>query len=956
VSANRTTQTPSPVTERLAAADRRMQREKGGSFALRTWPWLCGAVLLVFAVDVALHLEAWPRVAVLASLALLCAGVVAVATWIAWVRRNSLEHVARELEARDAALGSKLINLLQLDAQTTDPRVAPLTRELAGRAIAGYAGDLDRCALEQLARTDRVQRDAKCAAWGVAGFLALLAVLFDVTRTEVLRFLDPFGDHPPYSFTRIEISEPADDLARVIYGQGVLIQAKTGGHRPRELWLSYWPPEQAGAVVTVPMFDKGDRGFAQQIEGVKSDLVVVAHTKNKHSVSKQRRVGVVLTPKLDGACVKAAPPAYTGQSVEERALQFKSLKALAGTRLDFRLRSNRPLREGVIEVIKSTTETERVPLTPTGEMEVSGGFEAGATARLRFALVDRDGHASQETWEVALQVTHDLGPEVSIDNPGADCFAALDFKMEPVIEAQDDYGVKTLRIHQAHNGVYGEPRVIEAAKVERHLREVLTLDFKTMEVKAGDTISLFAEAIDTAPESHLARSSVVTITLVSIEDYNAYLREQTDMADIAAKFSELNQRLQDLIEEQKELGAQSEALRQQAEKAGPAESAALAPKLDELLAKQNEVNAKLNKLAEHMESFVRDQPLFDVETELKDNLAEKARELRESARQNDADNRAVAQQGEFGPQQPGEFKQASDQQLARLGATEQELAQEVVAPLEDLALLHELMKDLNRFKELFDAQQQVAAQAKAYDRAGPLTREDQLALKDLAAIEKRMGEELDAVEQKIWEDAVAAEPKFPKAAQSGKALAQRMGDLRLQMHANHATDAMLAGRGDQGAQLAQRLVDEMNKLFCEECKNGGQQTGDELDGYLRLTRGMNPGNNFKQMMQCKKFGSNPGRFGMGAAGQGGLSGYSVQTGPNASVFGNETRANSSSKRAGKGMSKAEPLGGAPQVAVEQADALRDLNARNRESGAVQGELTVEQYRDLVEKYFQAITK
>ena len=33
-----------------------------------------------------------------------------------------------------------------------------------------------------------------------------------------------------------------------------------------------------------------------------------------------------------------------------------------------------------------------------------------------------------------------------------------------------------------------------------------------------------------------------------------------------------------------------------------------------------------------------------------------------------------------------------------------------------------------------------------------------------------------------------------------------------------------------------------------------------------------------------------------------------------------------------------------------------VNAVNRESGAVQGEATVEQYSDIVEKYFKAITK
>ena len=109
------------------------------------------------------------------------------------------------------------------------------------------------------------------------------------------RFLDPFGDHPPYSFTRITITEPAVDGVSVIFGQNVMIHAQTHGHRPGDLFVTVHPPGQPENAVTVPMFDKGAQGFAQQIEGVKTDLIVVAHSKNRHSLSQQRRVAVDLT-------------------------------------------------------------------------------------------------------------------------------------------------------------------------------------------------------------------------------------------------------------------------------------------------------------------------------------------------------------------------------------------------------------------------------------------------------------------------------------------------------------------------------------------------------------------------------------------------------------------------------------------------------------------------------------
>ena len=938
-----------------------LQRERGAFLFLRTLPWVFGVVVAAMAADVVLHLGAAPRVALDVLLIGIVLSIAGVAAWIAWMRRPSFEHTARVLESRDAHLGSKLINILQLRAQTNDERLAPLTRELAGMAIGGYAKELASVDLPRLARTDRVRIEAKRAGKWFAGFAVLLGVCWSITRTELPRFLDPFGDHPPYSFTRIEISEPGADGMQVVYGQGIIITAKTAGHHPGELFLSYHAADAPQAVTTVPMFDKGARGFTQQIENVRTDLVIVAHNKSRQSLSKQRRVDVILTPRLDQAFVKIAPPAYTGLKTEERPLPLKSLKALAGTELTFRLRSNRPLSEGRIALTRAPGEVEVVAMTPTAENEVSGAITAKDSGRLAFTLVDRDGHASQETWECELQVTFDLGPDVQITTPPGDSFVAMDFKVDAVIEAQDDYGVRTVRIHQARNGVYGEPLVKQNDAIVRNVRETLPLDLKTMELNSGDTITLYAEAIDTAPDPHIARSKPVTLTVITVEEYNDFLRERTDLGDIEAKYSDLLNRLHELAEQQRAMSQQAEALRKQLEQA-PGDAAQ--KKFDELLAKQNELNAKLNKMAEEMDKFVRDQPLYDLEKELQEMLSAKADEIRESTKSNDASAKDLAQrsttpQGDRKLDAPmaGEFKQASDAQLAKLDGVEKDAREQAEQPLEDMALMQEIMKDLNRIQDLDAVQKQIAAQAKAYNRAGPLTREDQLALKDLAAHQKAVGDELQEVEDKLWNDGKAAQEKFPKAAESAKKIAEQMGDLQLQMHASNATDAMLQGRGDQSALMAQRVADDLDKLF-STCNGQGQGMSQELDGYLSLKRGMNAGNNFKQMMQCRKFG-NGNKAGMGAGmgpGGQGNSGFAVSAQPNAPVLGNETRITNPSKPGNGGHSETKSDTPPSPAALDKSDVAHGVKPVDRESDAVQGESPIGQYSDLVEKYFRAITK
>src|SRR4030095_729544 len=485
-----------------------------------------------------------------------------------------------------------------------------------------------------------------------------------------------------------------------------------------------------------------------------------------------------------------------------------------------------------IELTRSPGDAESFPMAPTAENEVNGTMTAQDGGRLAFTLVDRDGYPSQETWECTLQVTHDLGPDVQITNPPGDSFVAMDFVIEAVIEANDDYGVKAGEMHQDDNAVYGEPRVTNDKAITRNAREVVNLDLKTMALQSGDTITLFAEAVDTAPDPHLARSKTVTLTVITVDEYNQFLRERTDLDDIANKYSDLLNQFHDLIEQQRAISEQANALEKQL---AQSPNEAVQKKFDELVARQNEANTQLNKLAERMDTFVRDQPLYDIEAELKENLQAKAEEVRESTKENDAATQEAAarttnSQGQRHLDQSiaSDFKAASDPQLAKLGGAESEARDQMLKPLEDLALMQEIMKDLNRIQDLDAAQRELAEQAKAYDRSGPLNREDQLALKSLAAQQKAIGDALKEVHDKLRSDAYAAEEKFPKASESAHDIADTMEDLRLQMHAGNATDAMLQARGDQSAQLAQRLSDELGKLF-SECQGQGQGMSDAMD-------------------------------------------------------------------------------------------------------------------------------
>ncbi|HUC85572.1 MAG TPA: hypothetical protein VL970_10300, partial [Candidatus Acidoferrales bacterium] len=304
--------------ERLAAADRVHQQEAGGRLLLRGVKYVCATILFLFVLDVVFHLHAgWRLGLLLALLAGVC--VLAILGWrLAFLRRNRVEHIARFLETRDPALGSRLINLLQLSEQTGDLSLAPLTRELARQAVENYAAELAEVPVEQLARTDELRRQLKRAVWALLVFAAILAVTFRIAAVEVARFADPFGDHPPYSFTRLQIVQPGPSGTNVLYDRGLVVRVKATGHQPREVYLTAFAPGHREQAVTLPMFDKGGAGYDQLIDKIHNELIVFAHTKDQVSESKQVRIGVVLTPQLEHALVRIAPPAYTGIQPQEK--------------------------------------------------------------------------------------------------------------------------------------------------------------------------------------------------------------------------------------------------------------------------------------------------------------------------------------------------------------------------------------------------------------------------------------------------------------------------------------------------------------------------------------------------------------------------------------------------------------------------------------------------------------
>ncbi len=950
----------SPLLSRLWTADRAWRRSQAGEALLRSVKWLVLGVALVVAADLIAQLGGTVRFILSVTGGLIVLG------WLIWLAvrgfgpGRSLMRIARHLEGRDPALGSKLVNILQLEDQANDKQRPALTRTLARRAVDEASQAVDGCQFLPLTKSPTLRRTAWRAFIPVA-VLAVPAICFGpIAGREIMRFLDPFGDHPAFSLTRLRIVTPDRDGVGVVYKQPAVVEVEWSGHRPGELFLGVVDEADPSRELRLPMAPAGERRFVQQIDQVTGDLVVRARTRTGRSASEGRRIRAILTPQLERATVRIVPPAYTRRPAHESVVPLGAatapgLTALVGSRIDFTLASNRPLSAGRLLVHTTAPDADELPLLPgAGENEhlAEAGLTASESGRLRFDLRDTGGLPADKELVANLTVTHDLPPDIAITEPAQDGFIVDTFAATVALRAGDDYGLKTIRWHLGVNGTYAEPQVrpMQEDPPQRTAVETIRLAPAELGARAGDVLTIFADATDIRPASQIARSQTLTLEVISEEEYNEYLRVRTEIGDLESKYTKLHEALRALAQEQRDLAAAAAKLDD------PTEA-----QRDELKARQDTLNERLEALAKQMSTATRDQPLYDLEKDLQKVLDTEAAAIRDSVA---ANKQALAAFAQAPPTGAGtqSFANEAHAQADRLDPAAAAAEKQIAEALEDAQLMQELLKSLAAFQAAYEAQRQLASQTEPFKVGDkPLSDEDRLSLQQMSAAQRQVGEILKAVASNLRRDADRAESVYPEAAGDARDIADAIEEANLSALTDASARAMLAARGVESHDRAEQVRSEMEKLMgqCGQCQGG---MGGEFAQRLKLVRSMLAGQTFSQMAQCRKFGfGSPHAAGMGGAGGAGMfgMGFAQDGTPQRSLLGGESQLGRSQGRESASRSDASAQG-LKSPGADIADGA-DPNSRSgpvtmdRPSTSATGDAVLDEYRDVVDAYFRKLT-
>ena len=549
-----------------------------------------------------------------AAVALALAAVVAAAASVAlgearWITRPALPALAWVLAGALAALAGWW-TWRAVRRQASDVRVAAeIERERALRAgsLRGAlevadSGPLGRRAAELLAQRLRAQRGALAPAlqrrgWR-RGLVAAAGAAAAVAALAAARGVSPDGwramRHPVRAFTG-ELLGPIrfmDTPRAVLRGERLRVEIAAPERRRLTLALrTTGRPWRAESLAV-------QGGVAWTVIGpLDADVALVA--SDGRSGTDTLLVRVTDRPFVGDVAIRAEYPAYLGRAAEVVPVGEK-LRLPQGTVLRVRGRASTALRGVGLARGADTLRLDADGHTFGGSLTAQTGVWTwwGAAAQ---------GPIADVPAPMEIEVVPDSAPRVEILSPASDTVVLAGTEVALQLAATDDHGLSSVSLRSWRRAATGgaQPTVTQAAGTPEGAQWTggQTLDLAARELEPGDELHVVATATDASPWRLTGSSRELVLRVPSMEQRREMAR---DLADSAAAHAAAAAKAQGQLEQRTGDASRSRGQRQEAGNGGAAEngdragreamSYEQAERTKALAQQQDEVKAQVEKL------------------------------------------------------------------------------------------------------------------------------------------------------------------------------------------------------------------------------------------------------------------------------------------------------------------------------------------------------------------------
>jgi hypothetical protein len=206
--------------------------------------------------------------------------------------------------------------------------------------------------------------------------------------------------------------------------------------------------------------------------------------------SKTYTLDVVDLPGIKKIKVTYHYPSWLGQAdtVEDPG---GDLRAVVGTTAELTIETDRPLKNGAIELedgshiklesLQGNMLSAKVPIQKDGLYHFAG-VEQGQSVRL--------------SEDYFIEAREDSAPSVKIARPGADAKVSPIEEVTVAVEGGDDFGLSEMDLHYSVNGSPEKTVNMLQAKGSKQATGQTLISLEDFNLQAGDVVSLYATAKD----------------------------------------------------------------------------------------------------------------------------------------------------------------------------------------------------------------------------------------------------------------------------------------------------------------------------------------------------------------------------------------------------------------------------------------------------------------------------
>jgi collagen type III alpha len=432
------------VEEQLAKAQRRVRLLDVSSALL-----LFAAATLVYAlavglIDRKLDFTPFTRQVAFTAYAVAAAVFLAVGVVRPLLRRVNPYYAARAVEGVVPGAKNSVVNWLDLHGAALP---AAIRSALGQRA----AKDLGNADLERAISGRR-------AVWLTGLTALLLFVTFGVLVTSgvggfgtlLARVFTPFGGGATARRTQLTLVRPINGDAVLGVGQSFDVAVRVEGRVP--------DPQKPDALRLLYRYRDGEPYEEQILESEDGDvwmtIVPPSRTFNGFwykiaggdAETPEYRVIVRSTPLIERFDVTYHYRPYTAWP--DRVSREANLKALRGTEAELVMHTNRPVKEGRLEIetreSKRTLPAELIADDPQA-MRARLVMDQEGQYRVWFTTTDDDSNPTAQPYTIRVDL--DLPPKVELTKPGADVTLPADGTLGLKGRATDNIGVKEVTLH-----------------------------------------------------------------------------------------------------------------------------------------------------------------------------------------------------------------------------------------------------------------------------------------------------------------------------------------------------------------------------------------------------------------------------------------------------------------------------------------------------------------------------